>query len=151
MDWLCRVLGGNEEMIIQIIGLPGSGKTTLAKELVEHLGAIHLNADEVRDFVNYDLGFSHEDRIEHSRRLGGMARLFQEQGKDVVVDFVCPTLDTRKAFGDADVVVFMDRVQESIYKDTNLMWQRPDNSDVVIPDGLSVQDEVKLMLDFINN
>jgi adenylylsulfate kinase-like enzyme len=138
-------------MIIQIIGLPGSGKTTLAKELVEHLGAIHLNADEVRDFVNYDLGFSHEDRIEHSRRLGGMARLFQEQGKDVVVDFVCPTLDTRKAFGDADVVVFMDRVQESIYKDTNLMWQRPDNSDVVIPDGLSVQDEVKLMLDFINN
>ena len=138
-------------MIIQIIGLPGSGKTTLAKELVKHFGAIHLNADEVRDFVNYDLGFSHEDRIEHSRRLGGMARLFQEQGKDVVVDFVCPTLDTRKAFGDADVVVFMDRVQESIYKDTNLMWQRPDNSDVVIPDGLSVQDEVKLMLDFINN
>jgi adenylylsulfate kinase-like enzyme len=138
-------------MIIQIIGLPGSGKTTLAKELVKHLGALHLNADEVRDFVNYDLGFSHEDRIEHSRRLGGMARLFQEQGKDVVVDFVCPTLDTRKAFGDADVVVFMDRVQESIYKDTNLMWQRPDNSDVVIPDGLSVQDEVKLVLDFINN
>ena len=138
-------------MIIQIIGLPGSGKTTLAKELVKHFGAIHLNADEVRDFVNYDLGFSHEDRIEHSRRLGGMARLFQEQGKDVVVDFVCPTLDTRKAFGDADVVVFMDRVQESIYKDTNLMWQRPDNPDVVIPDGLSVQDEVKLMLDFINN
>lgn len=138
-------------MIIQIIGLPGSGKTTLAKELVKHFGAIHLNADEVRDFVNYDLGFSHDDRIEHSRRLGGMARLFQEQGFDVVVDFVCPTLDTRKAFGNADVVVFMDRVQESIYKDTNLMWQRPDNSDVVIPDGLSVQDEVKLMLDFINN
>ena len=138
-------------MIIQIIGLPGSGKTTLAKELVKHLGAIHLNADEVRDFVNYDLGFSHEDRIEHSRRLGGMARLFQEQGFDVVVDFVCPTLDTRKAFGVADVVVFMDRVQESIYKDTNLMWQQPENPDVVITHGITVQDEVKLTLDFINN
>ena len=136
-------------MIIQIIGLPGSGKTTLAKELVKHLGAIHLNADEVRDFVNYDLGFSHEDRIEHSRRLGGMARLFQEQGFDVVVDFVCPTLETRKAFGEADVVVFMDRVQESIYKDTNLMWQRPENPDVVIQDGMTVKDEVKLLLDFV--
>ena len=136
-------------MIIQIIGLPGSGKTTLAKELVKHLGAIHLNADEVRDFVNYDLGFSHEDRIEHSRRLGGMARLFQEQGFDVVVDFVCPTLDTRKTFGEADVVVFMDRVQESIYKDTNLMWQRPENPDVVIQDGMTVKDEVKLLLDFV--
>ena len=136
-------------MIIQIIGLPGSGKTTLAKELVKHLGAIHLNADEVRDFVNYDLGFSHEDRIEHSRRLGGMARLFQEQGKDVVVDFVCPTLDTRKAFGDADVVVFMDRVQESIYKDTNLMWQRPEIPDIVISDGLTIEQEVEVTLAFL--
>ena len=136
-------------MIIQIIGLPGSGKTTLAKELVEHLGAIHLNADEVRDFVNYDLGFSHEDRIEHSRRLGGMARLFDNQEFDVVVDFVCPTLETRKAFGQADVVVFMDRIQESIYKDTNLMWVRPENTDVVIQGGMTVKDEVKLLLDFV--
>ena len=80
-----------------------------------------------------------------------MARLFQEQDKDVVVDFVCPTFDTRKAFGDADVVVFMDRVQESIYKDTNLMWQRPENPDVVISNGLTVQDEIKLVLDFFTN
>ncbi len=39
-------------MIIQIIGLPGSGKTELAKALKERINAIHLNADEVRATVN---------------------------------------------------------------------------------------------------
>jgi len=42
-------------MIIQIIGLPGSGKTTLSKVLLEHTDAIHLNADKVRADLNKDL------------------------------------------------------------------------------------------------
>ena len=42
-------------MIIQIIGLPGSGKTELSKALKERINAIHLNADEVRATVNSDL------------------------------------------------------------------------------------------------
>ena len=57
-------------MIIQIIGLPGSGKTELAKALKERINAIHLNADEVRATINSDLGFALEDRIEHARRMG---------------------------------------------------------------------------------
>lgn len=35
-------------MIIQIIGLLGSGKTTLAVELANRINAVHLNADYVR-------------------------------------------------------------------------------------------------------
>jgi predicted kinase len=35
-------------MIIQIMGLPGSGKTELARELADRMGAIVFNADEVR-------------------------------------------------------------------------------------------------------
>ena len=45
-------------MIIQIMGLPGSGKTELAKALKERINAIHLNADEVRATINSDLGFT---------------------------------------------------------------------------------------------
>ena len=41
-------------MIIQIIGLPGSGKTTLATALKERINATHLNADYVRATVNSD-------------------------------------------------------------------------------------------------
>ena len=33
---------------ILIMGLPGTGKTTLAKELTKYLPVVHLNADEIR-------------------------------------------------------------------------------------------------------
>ena len=43
---------------ILIMGLPGAGKTTLARILAARLNAVHFNADEVRQNVNKDLGFS---------------------------------------------------------------------------------------------
>ena len=64
-------------MIIQVIGLPGAGKTTFAKELADRINAIHLNADEVRAELNKDLGFSPEDRLEQARRMGALSRLLQ--------------------------------------------------------------------------
>lgn len=127
-------------MIIQIIGLPGSGKTTLAKALKERINAIHLNADEVRSTINSDLSFSMSNRIEHARRLGEMARLLSRQGQTVIVDFVCPTRKTREAFGKPDALIWMNTISESRYSDTNSLWQSPDNADLVINEmsGLSV-------------
>jgi shikimate kinase len=117
-------------MIIQIIGLPGSGKTELAKALKERINAIHLNADEVRATVNSDLGFAIEDRIEHARRMGETARLISKQGvAPVIVDFVCPTELTRAAFGKPDILIFMDTIAEGRYEDTNKMFDRPENFD----------------------
>ena len=108
-------------MIIQIIGLPGSGKTELAKALKERINAIHLNADEVRATVNSDLGFTAEDRIEQARRMGEMARLIAKQGvAPVIVDFVCPTELTRKTFGKPDIFIFMDTIAEGRFEDTEI-------------------------------
>ena len=47
--------------IILIMGLPGSGKTTLANELAPLLNTKRLNADKVRKEAN-DWDFSEEGR-----------------------------------------------------------------------------------------
>lgn len=129
-------------MIIQIIGLPGSGKTTLAKALKERLNAIHLNADEVRATVNSDLGFSLDDRIEQARRMGEMSRLISKQGvAPVVVDFVCPTDLTRAAFGKPDILVYMNTVSEGRFEDTNKMFEEPESFDIMFLDHSKNADE----------
>jgi len=134
-------------MIIQIIGLPGSGKTALATALKERINAIHLNADEVRSTVNSDLGFTAEDRIEQARRMGEMARLIANQGvAPVIVDFVCPTKETREAFGPADVIVWVDRIKQGRFEDTNKMWQDPERFDIRILDGYTLDQEVDTVI-----
>ena len=117
-------------MIIQVIGLPGSGKTTFATALADRINAIHLNGDYVRATINSDLGFSPEGRIEQARRMGEMSRLLAGQGFIVVVDFICPTEETRKAFGKPDLLVWMNTIEEGRFEDTNKLWQDPKEFDI---------------------
>jgi hypothetical protein len=116
-------------MIIQILGLPGSGKTTLALTLKERLNAIHLNADEVRATLNSDLKFSEKDRAENARRLGEMAKLLSKQGHTVIVDFICPTKNTRKAFGKPNIKIVMNTIVTSRFADTDAMWIPVEDAD----------------------
>ena len=58
--------------IILIMGLPGSGKTTLANELAPMLNAKRLNADEVRKEAN-DWDFSEEGRKRQAKRMADFA------------------------------------------------------------------------------
>lgn len=89
---------------IVIRGLPNSGKTTLANEVVNLLRArhsasvIHLNADAIRASLNSDLGFDPQSRYENARRIGAMALLALDNGITPVIDFVMPTLETLNSF-----------------------------------------------------
>ena len=114
-------------MKILIMGLPGSGKTTLAKKLVEMFNAVWLNADEVRKESD-DWDFTPEGRSRQALRMWTYAEESIEQNRNVVADFVCPTEETRKKFK-ADYTVWMDTTKESEYDDTNKMFEIPTNYD----------------------
>jgi hypothetical protein len=113
---------------ILIMGLPGAGKTTLTNTLAPLLRAVVFNGDDVRAHLNRDLGFSHEDRIEHARRMGWLCDRVVEAGGAVIADFICPTPDTRAAFGNA-FVIWVDRIKEGRFTDTNRLFVPPAHYD----------------------
>jgi hypothetical protein len=123
---------------ILIMGLPGAGKTTLARIVAARLNAVHFNADDVRQNVNKDLGFSEPDRIEHAHRMGWLCDQVVKTGGLALADFICPTPATRAAFarGGPAFTVWVDRVSTSAFEDTNRMFVPPEEFDVrVTRDG----------------
>ena len=113
--------------IILIMGLPGSGKTTLAEELAPLLNAKRLNADEVRKEAN-DWDFSEEGRKRQAIRMADFAKKLKEEGNFVVADFVCPTPEARALFP-ADFVIWVDTIKEGRFDDTNKMFVKPSKFD----------------------
>ena len=110
--------------IILIMGLPGSGKTTLASELVPLLKAKWLNADEVRKEAN-DWDFSFEGRTRQAKRMWAKAQEYKNQDNHVVADFVCPTPAARALFP-ADFIIWLDTIKEGRFDDTNKMFVKPE-------------------------
>ena len=109
------------------MGLPGSGKTTLASELVPLLKAKWLNNDKVRREAN-DWDFSEEGRIRQSKRMADLAEKYNQEGSYVVCDFICPTPEARKLFN-ADFIIWVDTIKQGRFNDTNAMFVKPEKFD----------------------
>ena len=128
---------------ILIMGLPGSGKTTLAGALKQYLeanGTVSMsraemlpmtsngaqvtwfNADDVRRKYN-DWDFSREGRIRQSIRMFQFS--MEAVGEYVICDFVAPLVEMRNNFK-ADWTIWMDTIREGRYADTNAAFVEPE-------------------------
>ena len=116
-------------MRILIMGLPGSGKTTMARKVIEMTGAARwLNADVVRAEYN-DWDFPEDGRIRQARRLRELAdRSF---AKVIVCDFVAALEEQRRIF-DADFTIWMDTIEAGRFEDTNAAFEKPTKYDIRI-------------------
>lgn len=122
------------------MGLPGSGKTHLAVRLQGHLkDCAWYNADAIRKMAD-DWDFSPSGRFRQAERMNMLANFEGSRGRTVICDFVCPTIETRKLF-DHDIMIWMNTIQESRFKDTNKMFENPDNATYTVK-GFQSDEEI---------
>jgi adenylyl-sulfate kinase len=86
--------------VLWFTGLPSSGKSTIARAVLNRLldrGLLVelLDGAEVRESLSRGLSFSREDREEHIRRMGYVAKLLSRNGVITICAAVSPYRATR--------------------------------------------------------
>jgi adenylyl-sulfate kinase len=87
------------------MGLPASGKSTLAKRIEEHLREAgvdveNLDGDEIRKNMHPDLGFTREDRATNNRRTAFICKLLNRNGIACVTGMITPFRESQQEIRD---------------------------------------------------
>jgi len=133
-------------MKILIMGLPGSGKTWLARELQDILKCAWFNANQVRQIAN-DWEFSETGRLRQAKRMRHFSAFEKGEGRTVICDFVCPTEMTRYIF-EADFTIWIDTIKEGRFADTNQIFEKPTYYDLRITKWITKDQLLKCWEDF---
>ena len=116
--------------VIFLTGLSGSGKTTIAKELMKKLQQkgvlpVLLDGDEIRNVIK-QTGFDEQSRKNHNLNVGYMASLLESQGNFVIVSLISPYEDTRntirgmcknfkEVYVSTDIKICIERDSKGLY------------------------------------
>ncbi|MDY6775293.1 MAG: adenylyl-sulfate kinase [Halobacteria archaeon] len=144
------------------MGLPASGKSTLAKRVEEHLREAgldveNLDGDEIRKNMHPDLGFTREDRATNNRRTAFICKLLNRNGIACVTGMITPFRESQQEIRDiieptgkvvliyvkASVETCAERDPKGLYEKAqegkienftgvNHPFQEPHNPDIVV-------------------
>lgn len=168
-----------EGAIVWLTGLSGSGKTTIAKKLIEKLNILglsheHLDGDEFRKELNIGLSFSESDRIKNIEIAGYVAEKLAKHGVFVVTSFISPYRSQREKMKEKNPNFFEIFVNASLencikrdikgwYKKAQLgevtdftgishPYEEPKNPDIVLQtDETTVEECVEKITEFLKN
>lgn len=120
-------------MIIQLCGLSGAGKTTIAfktQELLKNAGIKTevMDGDEYRKELCADLGFSQADRNQNIRRLAFVAAKLSQYGVLSIICAINPYEDIRteitKKYRNVKTVFINCDIPTLLNRDTKGMYKR---------------------------
>ena len=119
--------------VVWLTGLPGSGKTAIARGLEKRLSAKGLpvevlDGDEVRKWLSPEAGFSREDRERHIKRVAHVSKLLAKHGVAVIVSLVSPYRSVReyarKLVGDFVEVYVKCSLETCIKRDPKGLYKK---------------------------
>ena len=140
--WTTVNWGRTSGVLIQMTGLSGSGKSTIAKAVQKRLRSKGMrveviDGDEYREGLCKDLGFSKEDRNTNIRRLGFLGKVLARNDVVAILSAINPYEDvraeirkgyenTKTIYVDCGIEKLKDRDTKGLYKKALLPDNHPD-------------------------